>query len=187
MYYIYHIEGKKIGCTMNPTIRPKKQGYPNYSILEQHTDIYIASDREMQLQKQYGYKVDTTPYWKTLMIATKKGRLKGGQKGGEWAIQSGHLKKIQSLGGKAIAKINRENGHEVKWRIKGVESNSIVVEQRDYNGNVVNEFKSGREASRQTNVDQSSIIKCCKGKVKRAGGYTFNYKVNTLCYIEKNN
>ena len=176
MYYIYHIEGIKIGCTMNPNIRPKKQGCPNPIILEEHDDVYIVSDREMQLQKEYGYKVDNTPYWKTLKIATKEGRLKGGKKGGEWSIQSGHIKKIQSLGGKAIAKINRENG---KWNevIKAANmATSIVIEQRDYNGNIVNEFKSGREAARKTNVNQSSIVKCCKGKIKRAGGYTFNYK-----------
>jgi hypothetical protein len=175
-YYIYHIEGVKIGCTVNPNIRPKKQGYTNYSILEEHIDVYIASDREIELQKQYGYKVDTIPYWKTLKIATKEGRLKGGQKGGEWSIISGHIKKLNSLGGKAIAKINKENGHEIKWRTKGNIANSIIVEQRDISGNIINEFKSAREADRQTGINQSSIIKCCKGKVKKAGGYTFNYK-----------
>lgn len=177
-YYIYHIEGIKIGCTMNPNLRPKKQGYQNYSILEEHTDVYIASNREIELQKEYGYKVDTTPYWKTLKIATIDGRLKGGKKGGEWSIKSGHMKRLNSLGGKAIAKINKENGHEVKWRTKGVEANSITVEQRDMNGNLINEFKSAREADRQTDVNQSSIIKCCKGKVRMAGGYVFNYKNN---------
>jgi hypothetical protein len=176
MYYIYHIEGIKIGCTKNPHIRPKKQGYSNPIILEEHNDIYIASDREIQLQKEYGYKVDTTPYWKTIKIATTEGRLKGGKKGGEWSIQSGHIKKLSSLGGKAIAKINKENGHEVKWRMKGVESNSICVVQKDINGNIINEFNSAREADRQTGINQSSIIKCCKGKVKTAGGYIFNYK-----------
>jgi hypothetical protein len=175
-YYIYHIEGVKIGCTMNPTKRPKRQGCPNPIILEEHDDVYIASDREMQLQREYGYKVDTRPYWQTLKIATKEGRLKGGKKGGEWSIQSGHIKKLNSLGGKAIAKINKENGHEARWRTKGVQSNSICVQQRDMAGNILNEFISAREASRQTNVDQSSIIKCCKDKVKKAGGYIFNYK-----------
>ena len=181
MYYIYHIEGVKIGCTMNPTIRPKKQGYPNYSILEKHTDVYIVSDREIELQKQYGYKVDTIPYWRTILIATKKGRLKGGQKGGEWSIQSGHMKKIQSLGGKAIAKINRENG---RWNevIKAANmATSIIVEQKDKKGNIVREFISAREADRQTGINQSSIIKCCKGKAKSAGGYTFNYKIKLMC------
>ena len=175
-YYIYHIEGIKIGCTVNPNIRPKKQGYSNYCILEEHDDIYIASAREIELQKQYGYKVDTTPYWKTLKIATKEGRLKGGQKGGEWSIKTGHMKKLNSLGGKAIAKINRENG---RWneviKLANI-ATSIIVEQRDLNNNLINEFKSAREADRHTGINQSSIIKCCKGKAKTAGGYTFNYK-----------
>jgi hypothetical protein len=175
-YYIYHIEGVKIGCTMNPIKRTKRQGCPNPIILEEYDDVYIASDREMQLQREYGYKVDTRPYWQTLKIATKEGRLKGGKKGGEWSIQSGHIKKLNSLGGKAIAKINKENGHEVRWRTKGVQSNSICVQQRDMAGNIVNEFISAREADRQTGINQSSIIKCCKGKMKKAGGYIFNYK-----------
>jgi hypothetical protein len=177
-YYIYHIEGIKIGCSLHPKRRVSVQGYDTYTILEEHDDVYIASDREIQLQREYGYKVDTQPYWQTLKLATKEGRLKGGQKGGEWSIQSGHMKKIQSLGGKAIAKINRENG---RWNevIKAANlATSIIIEQRDYNGNIVNEFHSGREADRQTGINQSSIIKCCKGKVKRAGGYTFNYKHN---------
>jgi hypothetical protein len=163
---------------MNPTIRPKRQGCTNPIILEEYDDIYVASDREQQLQKQYGYKVDTQPYWQTLKLATKESRLKGGVKGGEWSIQSGHMKKLQSLGGKAIAKINRENGRWNEVIKAGNMATSIPIEQRDSSGNILNEFKSGREAARQTNVDQSSIIKCCKGKVKRAGGYTFNYKHN---------
>jgi len=176
MYYIYHIEGVKIGCTMHPNARTKRQGCQTPIILEEHNDVYIASDREIQLQKEWGYKVDTTPYWKTLKIATKEGRLKGGQKGGEWSVKSGHMKRMQSLGGKAIGKINRESGHWNEVIKAGNKATSISVEQRDMNGDIVNEFHSAREADRQTGINQSSIIKCCKGKVKTAGGYTFNYK-----------
>lgn len=65
-YYIYEILGVKIGCTNCKWRRMKQQGNPNYRILETHTDIYVASDREIELQKQYGYKVDTIPYWKVV-------------------------------------------------------------------------------------------------------------------------
>ena len=58
MYYIYHIPGIKIGCSVNPKRRVKAQKYNNYEIIEQHTDINIASEREIELQKQYGYKID---------------------------------------------------------------------------------------------------------------------------------
>lgn len=70
-YYIYHIldfiqkDGSigKIGCSTEPKKRINSQGYSNFEILEQHIDIYIASEREQELQKQYGYKVDTAPYY----------------------------------------------------------------------------------------------------------------------------
>jgi hypothetical protein len=55
MYYIYHIPGVKIGCSTNPNRRVSEQGFSNFEILEKHNDIDIASQREVYLQKQYGY------------------------------------------------------------------------------------------------------------------------------------
>ena len=51
MYYIYHIEGEKIGVSTNPKKRVRAQGYTDYEILEEHTDVYEVSDREIELQK----------------------------------------------------------------------------------------------------------------------------------------
>mgnify|MGYP007047349631 FL=1 len=65
-YYIYHISGIKIGCTVNIPHRMAEQGFTEWEILETHTDIYVASDREIELQKQYGLPVDTVPYWKSV-------------------------------------------------------------------------------------------------------------------------
>lgn len=65
MYYIYHIPGEKIGVTSNPKIRVEKiQGYkPNeYEILLETKSIDEASEKEILLQKEYNYKVDTTLY-----------------------------------------------------------------------------------------------------------------------------
>jgi len=73
MYYIYHIKGVKIGVSEEPKQRVVNQGFSDYEILEEHTDIYKVSDREIELQKQYGYKVDTTPYWQTCQCAIKGG------------------------------------------------------------------------------------------------------------------
>jgi hypothetical protein len=86
IYKIYHIPGVKIGCSTNPKKRVKEQGYSDYEILEEYIDIYEVSDREIQLQKQYGYKVDTIPYWKSHQqfkkYSTFKTRSLGGQRGG---------------------------------------------------------------------------------------------------------
>ena len=65
MYYLYHIPGKKIGVTRNLNHRVTlMQGYKEteYEVLEQSEDIEYISDREIELQKSYGYKVDLKKY-----------------------------------------------------------------------------------------------------------------------------
>lgn len=61
-YFIYHIPNVKIGCSTEPEKRVNKQGYTEYEILETHTDIKLASVREQELQKEYGYPVDKINY-----------------------------------------------------------------------------------------------------------------------------
>jgi NTP pyrophosphatase (non-canonical NTP hydrolase) len=65
MYYLYHIPGKKIGVTRNLNTRVTLiQGYKEgeYEVLEQSEDIDYISNREIELQKSYGYKKDRTLY-----------------------------------------------------------------------------------------------------------------------------
>ena len=65
MYYIYHIPGKKIGVTANLNKRvTKQQGYKfgEYEVLEASDDISYISNREIELQKLYEYKVDPQTY-----------------------------------------------------------------------------------------------------------------------------
>ena len=65
MYYLYHIPGKKIGVTRNLNNRVTlMQGYKEgeYEVLDQSEDIDYISDKEIELQKSYGYKVDIKKY-----------------------------------------------------------------------------------------------------------------------------
>ncbi len=65
MYYLYHIPGKKIGVTRDLNTRVTLiQGYKEneYEVLEQSEDINYISDREIELQKSYGYKKDRQLY-----------------------------------------------------------------------------------------------------------------------------
>ena len=64
-YYLYHIIGKKIGVTCDLESRvTKQQGYElhEYEVLDMSEDIDFISKLEIQLQKEYGYKVDEVPY-----------------------------------------------------------------------------------------------------------------------------
>ena len=65
MYYLYHIPGKKIGVTRDLNTRVTLiQGYSSseYEVLDQSDDINYISDKEIELQKSYGYKVDRKKY-----------------------------------------------------------------------------------------------------------------------------
>ena len=64
-YYIYHIPGKKIGvtCDLNNRVTVQ-QGYnpDEYEILEESEDVDFISSKELELQREYGYRVDMVPY-----------------------------------------------------------------------------------------------------------------------------
>ena len=65
MYYLYHIPGKKIGVTRDLNNRVTlMQGYKEgeYEVLDQSDDIDYISDKEIELQKSYGYKIDRKKY-----------------------------------------------------------------------------------------------------------------------------
>ena len=64
-YCIYHIPNKKIGVTNDLKNRvEKQQGYREgeYEVLEMSEDIDYISQREIELQKKYGYRVDRKLY-----------------------------------------------------------------------------------------------------------------------------
>ena len=65
MYKLYHIPGKKIGVTRDLKKRvTDQQGYHpgEYEVLFTSEDIDFISNKEIELQKSYGYKVDRQKY-----------------------------------------------------------------------------------------------------------------------------
>lgn len=50
----------------------------------------------------------------------------------------------------------------------------IVLQIKE--GEIIAEFYGTSEASRQTNIEQNSICRCCNGKRKTAGGFRWKYK-----------
>lgn len=97
-YYIYHIPEVKIGCSVNPNRRVKRQGYTDFEILEEHTDIQIASLREKELQKQYFGREDNINSYANSVTnntyqLTNEDRSKGGKTQGRRNVESGLLKR----------------------------------------------------------------------------------------------
>ena len=124
-YYIYHIPGKKIGVSIKPKQRVKAQGYLNFVILEEHTDIMEVSRRELELQKEHGYEFDNNvPYWKTVKMSSKGGSVSGvnnskrgwiqelGKRQGLKNKESGHLKELLTKNGLKSGKWLTQNKPE---------------------------------------------------------------------------
>jgi Trm5-related predicted tRNA methylase len=136
MYYIYHIPGIKIGCTKTPKRRVEQQGYTEFTILETHTDIQIASERERQLQKEYGYKVDSCDYSKS--------------------IQGYSLEKVINAGRASAEKQWKENREiQIDRSKKGGKINSEKTGKKTYmcdkDGNLIMTFKNRKDAARYIN------------------------------------
>ena len=65
MYFLYHIPGKKIGLTNdveNRVVRQQGYDWDEFEILAMDEDISRISNLELELQKKFGYKVDTKLY-----------------------------------------------------------------------------------------------------------------------------
>jgi hypothetical protein len=186
MYNIYHIpefvysDGSigKIGVShrltgrMRENLKKSVEGFSNWEVLEEHKDIYKVSDREIELQKQYGYKVDTIPYWRTINMATKEGRIKGGKKNAE----SGHMKNIQKIGCSISGKQNVESGHLARITKLANIANRKPIIQYDLDGNIIREYNSVKAAGLNFNTKPHYISRVLRGERAHYKGYTFKYK-----------
>jgi hypothetical protein len=126
MYYLYHIPGEKIGCTQQLEGRIKVQGYDNYEILETHTDIYVASDRERELQKQYGYRVDTRPYYQMMGIAKR-------------------TPATNRANGRSKSKINMQIAEEIRTRLKNGETGKALAKEYGILKSTVSMIKNNQQ------------------------------------------
>lgn len=117
-YYIYHIPGIKIGCTSDLQKRMSDQGFIEWEILETHIDGWLAGDREIELQKEYGYRVDTSHYmislqnrprWndKTRQVPSRESCVLGGKVTGRKNVESGHLARVRDPHKAMLASLKR--------------------------------------------------------------------------------
>lgn len=65
-----------------------------------------------------------------------------------------------------------------KWK-ESNQSMFVAVDQKDLiTDEIINHFASSMDAFRLTGIDSSSIVKCCRGKRKSAGGFKWQYATN---------
>jgi len=190
-YYIYHIPGIKIGCTKNIKTRIKVQGFTEYEILEEHTNIQIAADRERELQRQYGYQVDNG----SNIYSSKFSKM--GEKGGgknsikqknwrkEWTkvakdraiemVNTGEWLELQKKAWKNAGTISIRNGRWDKVRGMGTQASKKPILVFDKNNNFICEFESITAASKVIGLAISTIANAANGR-RPSRKYNFKYK-----------
>lgn len=78
------------------------------------------------------------------------------------------------VSGKGNPMYGKTHTNEVKKLLS--ENGSISVLQLDSNGKILNEYKSEREAEKMSGILGTNIARCCRKKLKSAGGYIWRYK-----------
>jgi hypothetical protein len=180
-YYVYHIPGVKIGCSVNPKNRVYRQGYTDFEILEEHTDIDIASEREIELQIEYGYIPDCTLYSQTVECG-KVGRLinPNFRLQGKRNVENGWIKEFQQRS--VIARTGTRHSEETKLKIKlkaiGRKSNKrIPILVFDKSNNIIGTYDSILHASNELNLQSGNVSNALNGKLKTTGGYIIKKKI----------
>lgn len=87
----------------------------------------------------------------------------------EWCTYSHNVSEAYKLGLMAISDKHKEKARQV-----GLSTGKAVM-QIDLNGNVVNIFCSGRQASLLLGISQGNISSCCSGRMKTYKGYKWKY------------
>jgi hypothetical protein len=187
-FYIYEIKGKKIGCTTSIKTRKLNQK-GEYIILEEHTNIYMASRRERILQAEYGYPIDKVPYYKIFKNNKKA-----------------HTPEIRA---KAVTNTDyKARTSKIDYKAKVANTNyTLVSEKRSANtnykskarkcykavkakledGTLYGEWESRKKASQVTGIAEANIGYCLNGS-RAFGGKSpegkkliWSYKIKLKC------
>ena len=161
VYHIYHIPNIKIGCSKNPKRRVNQQGYKEFIILETYTDIKIASERELELQEEYGYKVDYNTYSKSVQGYSIEKVKNAGTIGAKKRWAENREKELEkcSKGGKVVA-----------------EKYSKTIIQYDLDNNFIKEWKGVKQTAKLFNIKPPNLTSCLTGRQNTCGGFIWKYK-----------
>ena len=136
IYYLYHIPGKKIGVTRDLNSRVvQQQGYEldEIEVLDQSTDIEYISDREIELQKSYGYRVDRKKYKELYINKIKSMHINATEQTSTFPCPVSKLKgRLMDNMGKTWETVHGTfeiNMDTIKWIMDNVTSSQFTTER----------------------------------------------------------
>lgn len=75
----------------------------------------------------------------------------------------------------ANKKRGTKHSEETKKKMSESSTKKVKVIQMDTENNVIKIWDSIKQASKELNIDNSAISKCCRGKLKQTGGFKWKY------------
>ena len=181
MYSIYHIPKVKIGCTkMQPKKRVEQQGYKDFEILETHSDVMEASWRELKLQKEYKYKVDSIPYFVSLQRITKASKISSDTKNEwlpkvDWKVREEKIDK-EDKWNKIKSSPNYINMDRRTISLKSQAKRIKTLLQYDLEGNFIKKWNISTRAMKQTQYPNAHGAANPNSKSKTMYGYIWKYE-----------
>jgi hypothetical protein len=159
IFYIYEIPGVKVGCTTNMERRQKQQRDKGEMILlESHTDIDKATERERELQLEKGYPVDLSTYANSY-------------KNGKTICQTKEniKKRVKSHGYTSLFK--PVNAYKVTSKLRGKYGVEITSKK------FLKRFDSIKQCAEELNLLSCDINNVCRPAsiCTTLKGYTFEY------------
>tara|TARA_R110000803_G_C11798253_1_gene299012 strand:+ start:42 stop:593 length:552 start_codon:yes stop_codon:yes gene_type:complete len=180
-YSIYHIPDIKIGCTLKkPEDRVKEQGYKDFEILETHLDVMEASWRELKLQKEYKYKVDSIPYFVSLQRITKASKISADTKN-EWLPKVDWKAREEKIDKEDKWNKIKSSANYINMDRKGISLKSQAkfikpLLQYDLEGNFIKRWNISNRAMKQTQYPNASGAANPNSKSKTMYGYIWKYE-----------
>jgi len=136
VYFLYHIPGKKIGVTRDLISRVvDQQGYglDEIEVLDQSTDIDYISDRELELQQSYGYRVDRQKYKDLYINKIKSMHINATEQTSTFPCPVSKLKgRLMDMMGKTWLTSHGEfeiNTDTIKWIMNNVTTSQFTTER----------------------------------------------------------
>lgn len=170
-YTLYHIKGKKWGCTNDLKRRLFQQGYESADELIIEEDLDKAADLEKKLNLEYGYPWnDGTDYRNMLDIASKAGKSKIDNLL-KWCNENNHFRKLgdSKIGVRrteeTIRKIQQGTSHS--WR---------PILQFSKDGNFIKEWENFTSIEKELKIKKQPIWSVCNNKPRHKTAYGFIWK-----------
>lgn len=171
MYYIYEIKGVKIGCTTDMVRRQKEQlSKGKMVVLEECTTIEEASRREIELQREKGYRANDYSYSQSVTnnktVCHTPEAIKKRVNNRDYTIQS----KLQ----KGTTKYTKQM-LTPKARQKAINNTKKKIAAYTKAGTLYKVWDCAEDAGKELNVKRGVLYDTIAGRQKTSRGFVWKY------------